>query len=80
MSDGSLGERGVVEDESRAASHIEIRLSEDGPVLISGNVTILGAQDEDVRSGTKTALCRCGQSGNKPFCDGTHRSVGFKSD
>jgi CDGSH-type Zn-finger protein len=28
---------------------------------------------------TKAALCRCGQSANKPYCDGTHKSVGFRA-
>jgi CDGSH-type Zn-finger protein len=29
---------------------------------------------------TKVAFCRCGQSSNKPFCDGTHAKVGFRSE
>ncbi|MCO4812798.1 MAG: CDGSH iron-sulfur domain-containing protein, partial [Gammaproteobacteria bacterium] len=30
--------------------------------------------------GNRVALCRCGASANKPFCDGAHKQVGFKSD
>jgi len=32
-----------------------------------------------LREDTRVALCRCGHSENKPFCDGTHRKIGFKT-
>lgn len=49
----------------------------DGPLAVSGNLSIQtsGGEVRDVRA----ALCRCGASSNKPFCDGTHRKIGWKS-
>jgi CDGSH-type Zn-finger protein len=54
-----------------------ITVSADGPYLVSGPVEIRNAEGALVRSVTKAALCRCGNSANKPFCDGSHRRVGF---
>jgi CDGSH-type Zn-finger protein/uncharacterized Fe-S cluster protein YjdI len=51
-----------------------------GPLLLQGNFEIWGADQQLIFQGDKTALCRCGQSQNKPFCDGTHRKVGFQAE
>lgn len=70
-------------------ANIEIR--KDGPYLVSGAVppseqhivTDVQGESSDYREGkkyppqTQYALCRCGQSGNKPFCDGMHKKVQF---
>ena len=50
----------------------------DGPLFMRGDLVIRTPNGE-VRD-TRAALCRCGQSGNKPFCDGTHRRVGWTSE
>ena len=68
-----------------------IQITKDGPYLINGGlplseqhiVTNAEGESLDYRDGkkypaqTQYALCRCGQSGNKPFCDGTHKKVRF---
>jgi CDGSH-type Zn-finger protein len=57
---------------------IEIKARENGPYVIKGSATYTDADgNEQTTPGASMALCRCGQSGNKPFCDGTHRKVGF---
>ena len=48
-----------------------------GPLLFEGFKVIKNAKGEDVQVRAKAALCRCGESNNKPFCDGTHATVGF---
>jgi uncharacterized Fe-S cluster protein YjdI len=53
--------------------------SADGPLLLSGGVRVVAADGTVLYEGDRAALCRCGQSGNKPFCDGTHKTVGFKA-
>jgi len=52
-----------------------------GPLRITGNFVIKDPQgnDFDLSGRTTISLCRCGQSANKPFCDGTHNRVGFQS-
>lgn len=49
-----------------------------GPLFLRGRFRIEDADGGLVREDTRLALCRCGQSANKPFCDGSHRRVGFK--
>lgn len=58
---------------------LRIRATEDGPFVVEGPVTIEGADEENV-SGHRGALCRCGASAHKPFCDGSHSEVGFEAD
>jgi uncharacterized Fe-S cluster protein YjdI len=50
-----------------------------GPLYLRGRLQIT-RPDGSVREATRAALCRCGQSGNKPFCDGSHSLTGFKSE
>ncbi|MBN9299670.1 MAG: (4Fe-4S)-binding protein [Filimonas sp.] len=50
----------------------------DGPLLVYGNITIKEPDGTEVKKNKVTAFCRCGGSGNKPFCDGTHTKNGFK--
>jgi len=50
-----------------------------GPLLVRGRVRIVDKDSNLLREDTRAALCRCGASGNKPFCDGTHRTIGFET-
>jgi CDGSH-type Zn-finger protein/uncharacterized Fe-S cluster protein YjdI len=59
---------------------LEIRPSKNGPLLFTGNVEICTGTGHTIAKVAKGALCRCGQSSNKPFCDGTHNKVGFTAD
>src|SRR4051812_43051294 len=49
----------------------------DGPLLVRGNLELKG--EPPIPLAPRAALCRCGHSANKPFCDNAHRRVGFKS-
>jgi CDGSH-type Zn-finger protein/uncharacterized Fe-S cluster protein YjdI len=51
----------------------------DGPLLLQGNFEIQDASGRQVFRGEKAALCRCGGSANKPFCDGTHKANRFSA-
>ena len=57
----------------------EITVRDDGPYLVRGTVRLIDADGERWElEGETVALCRCGQSRNKPFCDASHKS-GFQS-
>jgi uncharacterized Fe-S cluster protein YjdI len=56
----------------------QIRVSVNGPLLLSGGVRIVDAEGNLLYEGERAALCRCGGSANKPFCDGTHEKNGFR--
>ncbi len=59
---------------------VEIRARENGPYLVSGPAVLIDADgNESEIQGKTVALCRCGGSQNKPFCDGTHRKNDFKA-
>jgi uncharacterized Fe-S cluster protein YjdI len=57
---------------------LELSASADGPLLVTGGVRILDAEGTLLYEGERAALCRCGGSANKPFCDGTHKKNGFR--
>lgn len=52
----------------------------DGPLILEGNFVVKTADGTLLRSGTGLALCRCGASGEKPFCDGSHKDARFSDD
>lgn len=53
-----------------------VTVTENGPNILRGNIRIL-RDGEEIAHVEKVALCRCGHSSNKPFCDGTHKTIGF---
>jgi CDGSH-type Zn-finger protein len=60
-------------------SDVTIQPRENGPYLVTGPVTLVDADGKqyDISGRETIALCRCGGSTTKPFCDGTHSKVGF---
>jgi len=56
---------------------ITIECRPNGPYLVKGLVGLTNSRGESVATEGVFALCRCGHSANKPFCDGTHKTVGF---
>lgn len=61
-------------------SDVKITTRDDGPLLVEGEFRLVDAEgSEFVLDRRPIALCRCGASHNKPFCDGSHRRVNFSS-
>jgi len=64
-------------------AEVVIRCRENGPLVIQGAVRVIDhlGNEFPIPPGKEfIALCRCGQSSTKPFCDGTHRQCGFRGD
>jgi len=57
-----------------------VHLTRGGPLYVRGNITLTAADDRVFATGTRMALCRCGASQQKPFCDGSHRTSGFSGE
>ena len=56
---------------------VTIMPSEDGPYIVSGPVTLVAPDGRVIEHADPMEMCRCGQSSNKPFCDGTHATIDF---
>lgn len=76
---GELGENMLGQKEVENGK-ITVTPAKNGPLLLQGQVEIISANGESSYQGSKGALCRCGASENKPFCDGAHNIVGFESE
>ena len=57
---------------------LELKGHENGPLEAKGALEITAASGLRLHRGTRAFLCRCGQSKNKPFCDGSHKTAGFE--
>jgi CDGSH-type Zn-finger protein len=59
---------------------VKIKVLPSGPYLVSGPIALFDADGNAIEvpvGRNSVALCRCGGSVNKPFCDGTHSKIGF---
>jgi CDGSH-type Zn-finger protein/uncharacterized Fe-S cluster protein YjdI len=59
---------------------LQVRRAPNGPLLVNGSFTIVAGSGRTAWRGTRAALCRCGQSKNRPFCDGAHKAAGFEAE
>jgi CDGSH-type Zn-finger protein/uncharacterized Fe-S cluster protein YjdI len=74
---GAVGDTGGGLDE--VGGKLTVKPVPDGPIMVKGNVSITSGSGRVAWQGKQAALCRCGASANKPFCDGAHKGIGFKS-
>lgn len=76
-------ERALVREppEHARGGRLRINPSVNGPYDLDGQATVVSASGtgQELRAVGQDSLCRCGNSGNKPFCDGSHRGVGFRA-
>ncbi len=56
----------------------KVEVLPNGPLMVHGELEITLANGSKETKSKPTAFCRCGASGNKPYCDGSHRAAGFK--
>lgn len=54
-----------------------VNVQKNGPLLLKGTIEVIDAEGNTTKHDQVTALCRCGQSSNKPYCDGAHVRSGF---
>lgn len=60
-------------------SDVKVQVLKDGPFLVTGQIAMLAADGSSIEVKQQpVALCRCGHSANKPFCDGGHKKANFK--
>ncbi len=64
------------------ADPLVIRCRENGPLVVEGDVRLIDHEGNPFvppAGKAKVALCRCGASATKPFCDGSHKGIGFRA-
>ncbi len=73
-------ESGKVDPLAARDGPLNVAPQKNGPLHVTGNIEICAGTGRTVARTTDTRLCRCGQSKNKPFCDGSHRAAGFVAE
>ena len=69
----------IVDEEEEIMSDVKVQALKDGPLLVTGKIALVAADGAPIQTPQESvALCRCGHSGKKPFCDGSHKKMGFK--
>lgn len=75
------GEAAVAESQPLAQRDgpVAVEPIKDGPLRVRGNLEVVTGTGKTINRLAETWLCRCGQSRNKPYCDGSHKAAGFRS-
>ncbi len=81
---GALSIDGAVNNDETSVAQSDntstkVTVTKGGPLLVQGALTIELANGETLEKVGMTALCRCGASANKPYCDGSHQNIKFDS-
>ena len=76
---GAIRDVKVVANPGPPDGKLRVRPERDGPLQLEGSFSLASADRRTVVSGSSARLCRCGQSQNKPFCDGSHQRKEFRS-
>jgi CDGSH-type Zn-finger protein len=76
------GEAGVKESKALAQRDgpLAVEPTKDGPLHVVGSIEVVTGTGKTIGRTAECWLCRCGHSRNKPYCDGSHKAAGFKSD
>ena len=77
---GALSYKVVNEEEDEISVETKIEVMPNGPVLIYGTLNVTHKDGSQEKKSKTTAFCRCGGSGNKPYCDGSHMRIEFKDE
>ncbi len=75
---GSLGSLNAQKPEGEGP--VQMNTAKNGPLLTAGPLNIYGAGEAEPIRCARSAICRCGASANKPFCDGSHKAAGFEAN
>jgi len=59
-------------------AQVTVAMAKNGPLEVRGRVRLEDGRGDAFEAGPRFALCRCGGSGNRPFCDGSHKKMGFE--
>jgi CDGSH-type Zn-finger protein len=76
---GAIHDQDLVQDPGAAGGVLRIVPHANASLELAGPFALGSDDGETLLAGTRARLCRCGQSSTKPFCDGSHERVGFKS-
>lgn len=67
----------VLHEEKSRPTQSRLQIMKNGPILIEGEFKVIDSDGNTLKTMIMTSFCRCGNSRNQPFCDGSHRITGF---
>jgi uncharacterized Fe-S cluster protein YjdI len=73
-----LADGTVWDVKNKAHSPAEVVVVANGPLRLAGKIAVKDAEGNTLMETERVSLCRCGASKNKPFCDGSHKTIGFE--
>lgn len=77
--DGAISVSPSKYEEDMQVKPVEIRIMKHGPIVVEGQFKVIGPDGNEMKKMKITSFCSCGNSGNKPFCDGSHRKSDFRN-